>query len=123
VNRATVLIRSLHSVRVRDLHHMQGQERTDRLGRALFIGTPKGLNHFYDLFQNAQGQAHWAAFRFTTEEGGNVPSAELEQAAHDLDQRTYQQAEVSMAMVRWCAIRIRENIAAPGCSFSRSEQP
>src|SRR6202163_5131998 len=32
---------------------------SDRLGRALFIGTPKGLNHFHDLYQNAQAQAHW----------------------------------------------------------------
>ena len=64
---------------------------SDRLGRALFIGTPKGLNHFYDLFQRAQSEENWAAFRFTTEEGGNVPASELQQAAHDLDERTYRQ--------------------------------
>jgi len=29
---------------------------SDKLGRALFIGTPKGLNHFHDLHQNAQTQ-------------------------------------------------------------------
>ena len=41
---------------------------SDRLGRGLFIGTPRGLNHFHDLYQNAQAQAHWQAFRYTTEE-------------------------------------------------------
>jgi hypothetical protein len=65
----------------------------DKQGRALFIGTPRGLNHFYDLFQFAQSQEAdaWAAFQFTTAEGGNVPLAELEQAAHELDERTYRQ--------------------------------
>ena len=62
---------------------------SDRLGRALFIGTPKGLNHFHDLYQNAQ--AHWQAFRYTTEEGGNVPPQEIESARSELDERTYRQ--------------------------------
>ena len=63
----------------------------DREGRALFIGTPRGHNHFYDLFQAAQGKSDWATFQFTTEEGGNVPRQELELATHDLDERTYRQ--------------------------------
>ena len=65
----------------------------DKQGRALFIGTPRGLNHFYDLFQFAESEDAdaWAAFKFTTAEGGNVPLEELEQAAHELDERTYRQ--------------------------------
>src|SRR6266851_9128593 len=63
----------------------------DKQGRALFIGTPRGLNHFYDLFQNAGGQPDWAAFQFTTEQGGNVAREELEGAACELDERTYRQ--------------------------------
>ena len=53
---------------------------SDKLGRALFIGTPKGLNHFHDLYQNAQTQSDWQTFRYTTEQGGNVPAQELEVA-------------------------------------------
>jgi hypothetical protein len=64
---------------------------TDRKGRALFIGTPKGYNHFYELFDTARQQPDWAAFQFTTLEGGNVPAEELEAAAHELDERTYRQ--------------------------------
>jgi Terminase large subunit, T4likevirus-type, N-terminal len=64
---------------------------SDRRGRALFIGTPKGFNHFYDLFQNAGSQPDWAAFQFTTEQGGNVAREELEGAARELDERTYRQ--------------------------------
>ena len=64
---------------------------SDRRGRALFIGTPKGFNHFYDQFQNASSQQDWAAFQFTTEQGGNVAREELESAAGELDERTYRQ--------------------------------
>ena len=63
----------------------------DRVGRALFIGTPRGYNHFYDLYQSAQGKPDWTTFQFTTEQGGNVPHQELEAATHELDERTYRQ--------------------------------
>jgi hypothetical protein len=63
----------------------------DRQGRALFIGTPKGHNHFYELFEKVQTQSDWATFQFTTEEGGNVSREELEAAARELDERTYRQ--------------------------------
>ena len=64
---------------------------TDKQGRALFIGTPRGHNHFFDLYEAAQSQPNWAAFQFTTEQGGNVSLAELESATHELDERTYRQ--------------------------------
>jgi hypothetical protein len=63
----------------------------DKLGRALLIGTPKGHDHFYDLFQAAQEQEHWEAFQFTTEEGGNVKAEEIACATKELDERTYKQ--------------------------------
>ena len=63
----------------------------DRMGKALFIGTPRGHNHFFDLFQSAQGQSDWATFQYTTEEGGNVSAQELESATHDLDEKAYRQ--------------------------------
>jgi len=63
----------------------------DKQGRALFIGTPRGYDHLYDLYQAVQGQPHWTTFQFTTEQGGNVPKAELESATHELDERTYRQ--------------------------------
>ena len=57
----------------------------------MFIGTPKGRNHFYELFQAAREQAGWAAFHYTTEQGGIVSLAELEAARGDLDERSYRQ--------------------------------
>jgi len=64
---------------------------SDRRGAALFIGTPKGHNHFYELFQAAQGTDGWAAFQFTTEQGGLVAESELAAARRELDERTYRQ--------------------------------
>jgi hypothetical protein len=61
----------------------------DRQGRALFIGTPRGFNHFHQLVESAAMQPDWKAFHFTTAEGGNVSREELESAAKEMDQRTY----------------------------------
>jgi len=63
----------------------------DRLGKALFIGTPQGFNHFHELFEGAQSQSDWKAFQFTTAQGGNVPSEELQSAAKQLDDRIFRQ--------------------------------
>ncbi len=63
----------------------------DREGRALFIGTPHGFNHFYDLVESAAAQPDWKSFQFTTAEGGNVSPQELQSASQELDDRTYRQ--------------------------------
>ena len=60
--------------------------------RALFIGTPKGRNHFYDLWaKGVDGADEWDSFQYTTIEGGNVSASEIEQAKADLDERTFNQ--------------------------------
>lgn len=64
---------------------------SDRVGGALFIGTPKGHNHFYELFQAGREQEGWGTFQYTTEQGGLVLPAELEAARLELDERTFQQ--------------------------------
>lgn len=63
----------------------------DRQGGALFIGTPKGYNHFYDLWTAAHEREDWAAWTFTTEDGGNVALSEIEAARAELDERTFRQ--------------------------------
>jgi hypothetical protein len=64
---------------------------SDRQGHALFIGTPKGRNHFYERFEYALNDPNWAAFQFTTAQGGLVDEDELGQAARELDPASYQQ--------------------------------
>lgn len=64
---------------------------SDREGGAMFIGTPKGRNHFYDLWAQGHNYDDWESFQYTTLQGGNVPQAEIEAAKQDLDQRTFNQ--------------------------------
>jgi hypothetical protein len=65
---------------------------SDREGSALFIGTPKGRNHFYDLWaKGVDGADNWESFQYTTLDGGNVSEHEIEQAKADLDERTFNQ--------------------------------
>ena len=65
---------------------------SDRQGSAMFIGTPKGRNHFYDLWVKGMDSAEgWSSFQYTTIEGGNVPESEIEAAKSDLDERTFNQ--------------------------------
>lgn len=63
----------------------------DRKGRALFIGTPKGRNHFYDLVEFARSDPDWQVFQFSTLDGGIVDSDELNSAARQLDPESFRQ--------------------------------
>ncbi len=66
---------------------------SDKAGKALFIGTPKGIGNWsYELYQNSvDDQESWSSHQFTTVDGGNVPVEEIEQAQRDLDERTFRQ--------------------------------
>lgn len=63
---------------------------SDTGGHALFIGSPKGRNWFYDLWVQASNNEDWKAFQYTTLEGGNVPPEEIEAAKRDLDLKTFE---------------------------------
>jgi hypothetical protein len=65
---------------------------SDKQGRALFIGTPKGIGNWaYEIYQKALENDSWSSYTFTTIEGGNVPLEEIEAAKQDLDTRTFRQ--------------------------------
>jgi len=65
---------------------------SDRQGSAVFIGTPKGRNHFYDLWaKGIDGAYNWSSFQYTTIQGENVPAEEIDAAKQDLDERTFKQ--------------------------------
>lgn len=64
---------------------------SDTGGHALFIGSPRGRNYFYDLWLQAGAQPDWASFQYTTLQGGNVPAEEIAAARRDLDERTFEQ--------------------------------
>ena len=66
---------------------------SDKGGKALFIGTPKGIGNWcYDIYQKTQeDKDNWASFSYTTLDGGNVTAEEIEMARRDLDERTFRQ--------------------------------
>jgi len=77
---------------------------SDRKGGALFIGTPKGRNHFYDLWARGKdGAEDWESFQYTTLDGGNVPQEEIDAARQDLDERTFKQ-EYEAAFVTYAGL-------------------
>jgi len=62
-------------------------------GHALFIGTPKGFNHFHKGYVAGQpgGDPDTRSWLYTTLMGGNVPAEEVERARRTLDPRTFRQ--------------------------------
>jgi len=65
---------------------------SDKMGKALFIGTPKGMNWAKDLYDSADTYPEeWASFQYTTVDGGQVKEEEVEAARRTLDIRTFNQ--------------------------------
>jgi len=88
-----VVLDEFASMRAETWNEVLRPALSDRKGRALFIGTPKGHNHFFEAFQYAKSQSdpEWAAFQFTTAQGGVVDAAELSSAAKQLDPESFRQ--------------------------------
>lgn len=63
----------------------------DRLGRALFISTPKGRNWFADLWEDAGRRDGWARWRFPTTANPWIPAGEVEAAALELPSLVWRQ--------------------------------
>lgn len=64
----------------------------DRQGKALFIGTPKGRNHFYELYMKAEhGEEYYSAFHFTSYDNPLIPKEEIEQAQRTMSRHAFQQ--------------------------------
>jgi len=64
---------------------------SDRQGRAMFISTPKGFNHFYDLYRAAQDNDDWAAYQFPTLTNPFINPAEIESARGDIPELVFRQ--------------------------------
>jgi len=56
----------------------------DVKGGALFIGTPDGKNHFYELWLKAYKARDWAAFRFNSDDNPFINKDELADVALDM---------------------------------------
>ena len=64
---------------------------SDRKGGAIFIGTPKGHNNFFALYQHAQSEPDWQAVLYRASQTGIVDAAELESARKTMTDAEYAQ--------------------------------
>jgi phage terminase large subunit len=63
----------------------------DRQGWAVFIGTPKGRNAFFELWRRSQSEPGWFSMMLKASETGLIPESELESARRDLTEEQYAQ--------------------------------
>ena len=64
---------------------------TDRKGWCLFIGTPKGHNHFKELRDRAKTEDGWGLLEFKASETGVVDDTELKAAKNEMGEDKYRQ--------------------------------
>lgn len=65
---------------------------TDYASPALFISTPKGYNHFYELFEIGQNQNEiYKSWRFSSYDNPFIPSTEIDQAKIESGQDVFAQ--------------------------------
>ena len=64
---------------------------SDRRGWALFIGTPKGQNMFYDLYQTGLAEDDWYSVTFRASDTGIIDQEELEAARRIMSEEEFSQ--------------------------------
>jgi hypothetical protein len=66
---------------------------SDKKGRAIFIGTPKGRNWFYDLFNLGKNEkdSEWKSWHFTTKDNPMIDPKEIESAKKTLSSFSFKQ--------------------------------
>ena len=69
----------------------------DVMGGALFIGTPKGRNHFYEQYKYAEKgtDPQWAAFHYTSYDNPLIPTSEIEAAKTSMSSFAFRQEFLS----------------------------
>ena len=65
----------------------------DVQGKALFIGTPKGRNHFYELWKYADGKKDddWQAFHYSSYDNPLIPASEIKAAKNSMSSFAFRQ--------------------------------
>lgn len=77
---------------------------SDRLGWALFIGTPQGEdNWFFKIYEAAEFRPNWARWKYTAYDAPFVPLDEIEDAKQDMSEQEWLQeymADVAATSLR-----------------------
>lgn len=64
---------------------------TDTKGQCLFISTPKGFNHFYDLYNLESVDTDYKSFQFTSYDNPFLPKEELDKAKQEITEDRFAQ--------------------------------
>lgn len=64
---------------------------TDTKGEVMFISTPKGFNHFYDLYNKQDKDRDYKAFTFTSYDNPYIPKEEIDKARQELPEDRFAQ--------------------------------
>ena len=64
---------------------------TDTKGEVMFISTPKGFNHFYDLFNQENSDSDFKSFHFTSYDNPHLEREELDKARQELTEDRFAQ--------------------------------
>lgn len=64
---------------------------TDRKGEVMFISTPRGFNHFYELYNMALTDKDYASFHFTTYDNPHISVDEIEKSKKEITDTRFAQ--------------------------------
>lgn len=64
---------------------------TDQKGKAMFISTPRGMNHFYTLFMNASRDPEWQSWQLPSSMNPFLDPTEIEAARRSLPALVFRQ--------------------------------
>lgn len=70
-------------------HEVVRPTLTDTRGSVMFISTPKGFNHFYDLFNTKDDD--YASFHYTSYDNPFIPKEELDKAKQEIPEDRFAQ--------------------------------
>ena len=79
----------------------------DRQGGALFLSTPRGRDHFYQIFKDAGHKPGWRAFRYTAEDTGVILPSELAAARAEMSDEQFA-----------AEFLVDFNVSAPGAYYA-----
>lgn len=63
----------------------------DRQGRAIIIGTPKGRNQFWEMYEQAKRSPDWLALTIRAADSGILPDSELDALRKELTEDAWRQ--------------------------------
>ena len=63
----------------------------DRKGWAIFIGTPKGKNHFWEVYERSKAESGWYSMTLKASDSGIIDNEELAEMKAQMSPEEYQQ--------------------------------